>query len=354
MTRFAFVIHPLEPKEAARRYPIARFLPDRWIESLIARKRPMVVSKITGIRSITGEETEGWFIGCPLTPRLLTGGLPVEAVYERLQECGRLAEAEGAEIMGLGAFTSVAGDGGITLAEHCKIGITTGNSYTTATAIEGLLKAAGMVGIVPGESTLAVVGATGSIGKTCARLLAPGFARTIVIGRDAERTGALAADLVRAKASTDMNDLLEADAVVTVTSSDTAVIEPRHLKRGAVVCDVSRPRDVSGKVTSARPDVLVIEGGVVSVPGAVEFGFDFGFPPRTAYACMSETMMLALEHRIGDYTLGKDVGVDQVQETMGWAKKHGFELAGFRSFERAVEQSVIDRVREARRVPVPA
>ena len=29
--------------------------------------------------------------------------------------------------------------------------------------------------------------------------------------------------------------------------------------------------------------------------GHVDFGFDFGFPPRCAYACMSETMMLALE-----------------------------------------------------------
>jgi len=354
MTRFAFVTPPIEPKEAARRYPIAKYLPDRWIESMIARKRPMVVSKITGIRSITGEETEGWFIGCPLTPRLLTGGLPIEAVYERLEECARLAETEGAEIMGLGAFTSVAGDGGITLAERAKIGITTGNSYTTATAIEGLIKACEAVGIMPGEATLGVVGATGSIGKTCARMLAPDFAKTVVIGRDASRTGAIAADLPRATASTEMRDLLQADAVVTVTSSDTAIIEPSHLKRGAVVCDVSRPRDVSGRVTTARPDVLVIEGGVVSVPGNVEFGFDFGFPAHTAYACMSETMMLALEHRTGDYTLGKDVGVDQVQETLIWAKKHGFSLAGFRSFERAVEQSAIDRVREARRVPVPA
>ena len=43
-----------------------------------------------------------------------------------------------------------------------------------------------------------------------------------------------------------------------------------------------------------RDDVFVFEGGVVAPPGDVEFNFDFGFPPKTCYACMAETMALAL------------------------------------------------------------
>ena len=85
--------------------------------------------------------------------------------------------------------------------------------------------------------------------------------------------------------------------VVTVTSAVDTVIEPSYLKTGAVVCDVARPRDVSRQVARVRPDVLVIEGGVVEVPGDVEFHYNFGFPPKTAYACMAETMILALENR---------------------------------------------------------
>ncbi len=57
------------------------------------------------------------------------------------------------------------------------------------------------------------------------------------------------------------------------------MIEPKHLKPGAVVCDVARPRDVSKLVAEQRDDVLVIEGGMVEVPGPVDFHFDFGFPP---------------------------------------------------------------------------
>jgi len=115
-----------------------------------------------------------------------------------------------------------------------------------------------------------------------------------------------------------------------------------------VVCDVARPRDVSVRVAKERPDVLVIEGGVVSVPGDVDFGMTFGFPPKTAYACMSETMMLALEDRPESYTLGKDVSVQQVEETLAMAKRHGFKLAGFRSFERAVDDESIKRAKAAR------
>ena len=62
------------------------------------------------------------------------------------------------------------------------------------------------------------------------------------------------------------------------------MIEPEDLKAGAIVCDVARPRNVSREVASKRKDVLVIEGGVIKVPGNVDFHFDFGFPPQTSFA----------------------------------------------------------------------
>ena len=60
---------------------------------------------------------------------------------------------------------------------------------------------------------------------------------------------------------------------------------------------------------------------------------------------------LALENRKESYTIGKDVSVEQVTEMGALAKKHGFHLAGFRSFEKAVSQETIDRVKAARKAP---
>ena len=353
MERFAFIIHPMEPKrDIARKYPFVKFLPDFLVEEAARRIHPKVVSHITGIRSATGVEAEGWFIGCPLTPRQLLG-LPHEEVYTRLVQCGEIAANLGAKIIGLGALTSVAGDGGITIAKRLPIAVTTGNSYTVATAVEGATRGAMLMGAPLPESTVAVVGAAGSIGQTCAHLLARDAKAMVLIGRDAAKLEPIAQALRDATnavvtVSGDVaNGLRDADVIVTVTSAVDAVILPEHLKPGAVVCDVARPRDVSVRVAKERDDVLVIEGGVVAVPGEPQFNFHFGFPERTAYACMSETIMLALDGRYESFTLGKTVSVEQVETTQQLAAKHGFKLAGFRSFEKAVTDEQIARVRLA-------
>lgn len=360
MHRFAFVIHPIDVKrDAARKYPIAKYLPERWVERLLLRKEPMVVSRITGVRSLTGAETEGWFIGCPLSPRMMLS-LPLEVVYDKIVRCGQIAQELGAEIIGLGAFTSVVGDGGITIASRLNIAVTTGNSYTVATAIEAAALGAEKMGIAIEDATVAVVGATGSIGRTCAEALAPQTKAMLLLGRDTARLETVAESLRplargTVRVSDDLaRDLPSADVIITVTSAVDAVIYPQDLKSGAVVVDVARPRDVSVRVARERDDVLVIEGGLVEVPGAVDFGFNFGFPPRMAYACMSETMMLALEGRIENFTLGKEVSLQQVQITQALARKHGFRLAGFRSFERALTDDEIAAIRARARRPSPS
>ncbi len=353
MEKFAFIIHPLEARrDVARKggvYSVARWLPEPTVEWAIKFKEPMVASHITGIVSPTGAEAEGWFIACPLTPQQLMT-LPLEFVYKRLVQCGRLAERLGAKIIGLGAFTSVVGDGGITVAQRLNIPVTTGNSYTVATAVEGATDAARRMGISLENSKVAIVGATGSIGRTCAELLAPRAAEIALIGRDLARLETVGRELEGAACVTLHDDvhagLRDAEIVITVTSAKDAVIHPEDLASGCVVCDVARPRDVSVRVARERDDVLVIEGGVVAVPGAnADFHFGFGFPPKTAYACMSETMILALEGRYESFTLGKEVSAAQVTEISRLAHRHGFRLAGYRSFEKAVTEEGIDAVR---------
>jgi len=349
LNRFGFIIHPLFPKDLARYYPIVKYLPDRVIEEFLKRKKPVVASRITGIRSKTGAETEGWFMGLPLVPRQINT-LPVEFVYDKISMCVDLAAEQGAKLIGLGAFSSVVGDGGVTVAGRAKIGVTTGNSYTVATAISATLQAIQLLDIDPANSTLAVVGATGSIGKTCAKVLSRQFGRVILIGRDLERTQAVADEIPNAEASIVLADMKAADAIVTVSSAGKELIMPDHLKPGCVVCDVARPRDVSLRVAKERPDVLVIEGGIISIPGNVEFNFPLGFPPGTGYACMSETMILALEDdpSLYNFTVGKDVSVEQVDKISQLAEKHGFALAGMRSFDKPLDPEAITRARKAR------
>jgi predicted amino acid dehydrogenase len=156
------------------------------------------------------------------------------------------------------------------------------------------------------------------------------------------RPGARQAELI---VSTKMDVLDDTQLILTVTSALHEVIRPEHLRPGSVVCDVARPRDVSAMVAAARDDILVIDGGMVDVPGPVDFHFNFGFPPGKAYACMAETIALALEGRFEDYTLGKHLTRDRVEEIGTIAKRHGFRLSGFRSFEQEVTEQHIETVR---------
>jgi fatty aldehyde-generating acyl-ACP reductase len=57
-------------------------------------------------------------------------------------------------------------------------------------------------------------------------------------------------------------------------------------------------------------------------------------------------MALALEGRYEDYSVGKQITLAQVAEIGAIAARHGFRLSGFRSFERAVTEEHINRVRE--------
>jgi predicted amino acid dehydrogenase len=367
LQKFAFIVHPIDVRrDTAKKIPIARYLPERMIERMLLKKDPVIAANVTGIRAASGEEAEGWFIGCPLSPRQLVS-LPVDFVYDKLEQCGRIAEDLGAKIIGLGAFTSVAGDGGITLEKRLNIAVTTGNSYTVATAVEGAEAGAARMGIDLETATVAVVGATGSIGATCAEMLGRKAREVVLIGRDSTKLQALAErlkDKVRARLSVHTSveeGLRNADVVVTVSSAAQAIVLPKHIKRGAVVCDVARPRDVSVAVAKERNDVLVIEGGVVQVPGSMlctqpdGTPFNFGFPPGTAYACMSETIALALAGRYENFTLGKEVSVAQADEISKICSEQGFRLAGWRSFERAVTEQEIDRIRErAGRAPLPS
>jgi predicted amino acid dehydrogenase len=348
---FAFIIHPIDPqRDVSRKYPTLGKLPVWLIDFLSLFFPPVYISEIKGIRSeANGRPIHGWFIACPLTPKRMMS-LPPNIVYRKIIQTGRLAQRLGANILGLGAFTSVVGDGGITIAQHLDLPVTTGDSYTVAVAVRAIQQAAQTMDIPLATSTVAIVGATGAIGSVCAQMLAGQVAKIVLIGRRQDKLQEVA-EKIRAEYSTevvitaDINELRQASLIITVTSAVDAIIEPQHLQRGAIICDVARPRDVSIQVAQQRPDVLVIEGGMVAVPGDVNFGFNFGFPPQMAYACMAETMALALEQRYESFTLGKDIELSQVLTIDKIAQKHGFKLGGFRSFERAITDDEIAKIK---------
>ncbi len=348
--RFAFIIHPGDASQYANKFPLTRHFPETVVENLFALAPAIKASYITGIKS-EFNTAEGWFVGCTLTSRQFLR-LPHWFVMRKIIGAARLAERLGAKIVGLGAYTAIIGDAGHTVANNVGIAVTTGNSYTVAAALEGAKLGAGVMGHDFSQAEVAVVGAYGSIGSACARILAREVKYLTLVGRNEEKLEALARQILQEtglapRVSTDISKTLpKADVVIAVSSSVDAIIQPEDLKPGAVVCDVALPRDVDERVAAVRDDVLVMDGGVISVPGNVEFNLDFGFPRGHSAACMAETMLLALENRYHNFTLGRDLSVVQIDHIASLANKHGFKVAGVRSFHRAMDDGAFQKIRE--------
>ena len=363
VNRFAFVIHPLSQQYLTKTPPldwIANVSPPtvmNLVEKAVAYTPPFIYSEVSGIKSPTGDEAEGWLITVGGTPREIMAHGP-EFTYSRLLAAAKLAKKLGAQIMGLGAFTKVVGDAGITVAKRAPLPITTGNSYSASGALWAAHDAAKKVGRVSiGKSgkmagKAMVVGATGAIGSVCARLLAKAVDEIYMVAPEAAKLLALKESIeletpgaiVHVSATTD-RDLSEMDMVVTATSgAGKRILDIMQVKPGCVITDVARPLDIPAEDVAKRPDVLVIESGEVQLPGDVRMK-DIGLPRGIAYACLAETIVLALEARFENFTLGRNIEWEKVREIYKLGLKHGMELAAISGVNGVFTEEDFERVR---------
>lgn len=356
--KFCFVVHPLSLEDIERYEPSAKGKGPAIIRKIMEWMPPWAAVHVTGVRTPDGRETEGWFVSAALLPEQIME-FPREEVYKRIIRAIEIGAELGAQVAGLGAFTGVVGDGGITVAERSPIPVTTGNSLTIAAGIQSLFRGAHEMGVDPASSTAVIVGATGSIGSACARIIAPRVKHVILVARNQTRLSkfhdSIKNDLPCTSSFTTgiSQAVRQGDLILTATSSTQDIIEPEDLRTGAVVCELSLPHDVSRRVAQERPDVLVTEGGNMLVPGDVRFervrepglDWDTNLPPRTALACMSETMVLALENRLESYTLGRGIELEKVVEIDRMADRCGFKLADMRAFDAAITPEKIAATR---------
>jgi predicted amino acid dehydrogenase len=363
-SRFAFVIHPLSQRFFRKVEPlgtIARFSPPLVmdvVEKALAYLPPMTYSHVTGITSPTGAQAEGWLITVGGTPKELMAHRP-EFTYARLLEAAEMAKKLGAQVMGLGAFTKVVGDAGVTVAKQASLPVTTGNSYSASAALWAAHEAVNRLGLadvddqgrISGKAM--VVGATGSIGSVCARLLAlasdelwlvsPETAKLLALKHEIERENPRAAVHVAATPDDHLGDM---DVIVTATSgAGKRVLDIRQVKPGCVITDVARPLDLSPEDVARRPDVLVIESGEIELPGDVRMR-DIGLPPGVVYACMAETVVLALEGRYETFTVGRDIDWAKVKEIYRLGLEHGMKLAAISGVDGVFTDGDFARVRE--------
>lgn len=249
------------------------------------------------------------------------GGQKVAAAVDR-------AARSGAELVGLGGLTAPVTNGGLVLRKRTDIGITNGNAFTAATVhrqVRELLSRSD-------RGRVAVVGATGSVGSAVTRLLARDreASELVLVARGSARLTALAGQLdaaVPVRTGDHIAEIAGCDIVVLLTASTDTLVRAEHLDVGATVLDATQPRNTSPDLVAHRPDVLLLDGGIVEVSGLRFRGGSIGLPDGQTFACLAETMLLSISGHRGHFTLGRPT-LDQIDQISEIAARHG--ALGFR------------------------
>jgi predicted amino acid dehydrogenase len=362
--RFAFIIHPLSPNDLLR-HPSLRPLRPLFNQATPLFEKAMTLipgmhyGKIEGIKSdFNGKEIIGEIFTVFETPKTLLSSAP-EKIYKKLEKITKQAAQMGAKIIGLGAYTKIVGDGGVTVAKRSPIPLTTGNSLSSAATLWAAAMAVEKMGFVKKndqnifQGRVMIVGATGSIGKVTSKLLAQSWSEIVVVAPKGHKVLELVDEikqiasgcLVIPATKTDQYSST-CDLIITTTSAQgEKVLDIEKVKSGCVICDVSRPFDINIEDAIKRPDVLVIASGEVELPGVVKLTCDIGLQGNVVYACLAETALLCLEGRYENFTLSRNLNYEKVREIDQMARKHGVRLSAIMGHKLEITAEEIELCR---------
>lgn len=309
-------------------------------------------------------------------------------VRQQIRQAVESAREAGCRLVGFGQFTSILTRNCQELFVP-GISFTSGNTLTAGMALNALDQEVRRKGWAWPDLKLAVLGAGGNIGSTFARLLADKAGRILLVGGTAsdsrrrlegtmytilaeQAAKALAgeidsplADLLRSNLGQrgldglraqakeadevtfggmiaealagkkggrlpieigDLSGLPECRAVLAATNAVQPFVRPEDLAPEVVVCDVSLPAALTPEAVR-KPGAEVFKGGIVALPNHEILNIGaLPLTPGLVYACMAETILLGLERRWEDFSIGP-LDKQRILEILALADKHGFRLA---------------------------
>jgi predicted amino acid dehydrogenase len=346
MNKFAFVLNPFNIQNIHDYCSVSKLAPEALIKIILRFLPPFKIHHARNLRSTQRAEIEGCFVVCPLLSKQVLA-MNEETVLNKILKALRLGERNGAEVIGLGALMGIAGKGGQIIAGQTTMSVTTGSSLASAAILETLDRAADLRKIDLSKAKVAIVGATNAIGQNCAQGLLGRVETVFLLAKNAERLFELQEFLNTQKSRTRIIDkgldieaiIKEADIIIFTTSAIEVplVATAANLKKGAIICDIPSPRNISKEVCDQRKDILVIDGAVIEPPPTAQIGLKLPIKDGFIYACMAETMILAFEGKTReDFSTGFKPDLNKVAMIRTLAAKHGFEIK-FTSFGVPIE-----------------
>jgi predicted amino acid dehydrogenase len=233
-----------------------------------------------------------------------------ELAITKVREAVEFSKKEGAYIVGLGAWTSPATDGGRKIIDM-NVWITSGNPYTVYAAFEGLKKLATELGQPLKQLKVAIVGATGSVGFGLTEMLLvrgklpPSSILGIGSGIHPDKITELTTFGINAGGPEKFSLLSQYDIVVICTSGFLR-LRIDHFDRVTAIYDLTMPR-FTATIAQELLDrgIILKNGGFIRLPPEFRYeGVDIGVPKEDiTYACTADTILRALDgingHAVG-------------------------------------------------------
>lgn len=309
---------------------IGHLIDEKTIEEF---PKSWIHNKLIVFPEMNVNEMKGYLTALTLTARQIIE-LPREVIRKNILDAALYVQNElDVDLIQLGALTTSVTDGGVWVTKQKEYTgyVNHGDSYTAAVTCQTVIKALNFFNRESIDQVLAIVGAYGVIGEAISKILVPQFKHSILIGRREEKLQELKILLKGNFETTTDIKTKNADIVVTATSHPTALLNSNHLKKNAIVVDVSQPPNLSYDICQKRPDIHRIDGGLVNFPMKIPTSV---IPAGKNFACIVEVIMQALENERENHV--GSIDLIHLRKTEKWAKKYGFTLNELTNFGKAL------------------
>jgi predicted amino acid dehydrogenase len=214
--------------------------------------------------------------------------------------------------------------------------LTSGNALTSHISAEDTIKLILKHNIT---GPIAIIGATGSIGKAISKILASKLQNhLILVGRNPERTELIKKNIIdegfRSEnnsiiATTDISEIKRAEFLVVTTSATGAVIDESLIGNTKIIYDLTQPKNTPQHIQE-REDILFVDGGLIELPQGIDMSLDISLPKGVAFSCLSETMIIAMSEKYHLVSKG-DLYIPHIKELGELA-----EIANFKSYAKHI------------------
>ncbi len=335
--RFGFITHLLRPEEIHQKGMSLELLPsevsvdEEFIDTMLEQAQVLEYGSTTQIISSTGENCSGNYWVIPLTPQMIlqNQNLALEMTVNACQ----MAQEQGVGIIGLALMLGKIGRKGQEIRERVDIPITNGDSYLVFNSFQVLMKLLDFFEWDPKGEKVAIYGFPSTIGAVLSEcLLSQGIGVTL-IAKQTRHTQKLVNEIsAKYRSSLELaSSIGEAQKdckIIFTVGAEEQTVEVNELAKPTIIIDVSFPRNGNGLMSCK--EALVIDAGMVSLAGrSLNVS---GFYPNKALPCLTELIILSLEERKEDYSLGRNLTLRKVEEIGALAQKYGFVVDTLYSF----------------------